>query len=516
MSFGNFNDADEFVGSQHIRSEADHRRLGRLIYSRTRRWGFDKSERALGRKAQEVEHLANLATNLGARGYSDGKESIVPRKIERHGHDQKVWNTDVCSVGVAGYLRGVSASVRQHLGSMHSNAQRGIWSTGGRAEEVRKFLFRGYGKAPRCGISLTQKPTKLHLTRGAISDFRSGKDPAIAVIGCRFVGCTAAISAHGYPAKPNRTCMVVHKPPSVGHCSLFPSAVARQSLLLAFLVAPPSRGLPASAPSPASSAPALALVGALNVMRIPPDYRRKLQLLLAADASSSKSPSKSDAGARSSKRSMQEDSDAQPSSPGKVPRRKYKRHPKPDVNAPERPLTAYVRFSKDKRKEYQERRLSFSELAKQIGIDWQDLSPTLKNKYLGDAASDWTAFRKALDEYHASDQYADYVQYLRDFATENPDSNVKLPQADLSASPVQHASDPWDAEGSPNSDKEEIPMTTDIAQAPADFDMAHYHYELGQQIHYRKKLCEAGCPRRLRSDPAVDAHRSFGIIPHTT
>ena len=63
------------------------------------------------------------------------------------------------------------------------------------------------------------------------------------------------------------------------------------------------------------------------------------------------------------------------------PKRKYRRHPKPDENAPERPPSAYVIFSNKVREEVKEQNLSFTKIAKLVGDRWQKLDPAGKEPY---------------------------------------------------------------------------------------------------------------------------------------
>merc|ERR1711939_1067025 len=62
-------------------------------------------------------------------------------------------------------------------------------------------------------------------------------------------------------------------------------------------------------------------------------------------------------------------------------KRKYRRHPKPDENAPERPPSAYVIFSNKMREDLKGRNLSFTEIAKLVGENWQNLTPGEKDPY---------------------------------------------------------------------------------------------------------------------------------------
>ncbi|KFY48303.1 hypothetical protein V495_01453 [Pseudogymnoascus sp. VKM F-4514 (FW-929)] len=65
--------------------------------------------------------------------------------------------------------------------------------------------------------------------------------------------------------------------------------------------------------------------------------------------------------------------------PGK--KRKYRRHPKPDENAPARPRSAYVIFSNKMREDLKGKSLSFTEITKIVGKKWQYLTPSEKEPY---------------------------------------------------------------------------------------------------------------------------------------
>ncbi len=96
-------------------------------------------------------------------------------------------------------------------------------------------------------------------------------------------------------------------------------------------------------------------------------------------------------------------------------KRKYRRHPKPDENAPERPPSAYVIFSNKMREELKGRNLSFTEIAKLVGENWQNLSPGEKEPYEQQAFSAKEKYNNQLAEYKKTDRYKEYSQYLADF-----------------------------------------------------------------------------------------------------
>ncbi|KAH7364320.1 hypothetical protein BKA65DRAFT_389129 [Rhexocercosporidium sp. MPI-PUGE-AT-0058] len=102
---------------------------------------------------------------------------------------------------------------------------------------------------------------------------------------------------------------------------------------------------------------------------------------------------------------------------GPVPgaKRKYRRHPKPDENAPERPPSAYVIFSNKMREDLKGRNLSFTEIAKLVGENWQNLSPGEKDPYEQQAFSAKERYNNELAEYKKTDYFAEYSQYLVEF-----------------------------------------------------------------------------------------------------
>jgi hypothetical protein len=95
--------------------------------------------------------------------------------------------------------------------------------------------------------------------------------------------------------------------------------------------------------------------------------------------------------------------------------RKYRRHPKPEENAPERPPSAYVLFSNDVRQEVQSQNLSFTEIAKLVGNRWQRLDRYVKNRYEVKAAQKKERYNVQLSDYQKTGSYAAYQAYLTDF-----------------------------------------------------------------------------------------------------
>lgn len=108
-------------------------------------------------------------------------------------------------------------------------------------------------------------------------------------------------------------------------------------------------------------------------------------------------------------------------------KRKYRRHPKPDENAPERPPSAYVIFSNKMREELKGRNLSFTEIAKLVGENWQNLSPGEKEPYEQSAFTAKERYNNELAEYKKTDRYKEYSQYLIDFKSKHSNSQQGVP-----------------------------------------------------------------------------------------
>lgn len=96
-------------------------------------------------------------------------------------------------------------------------------------------------------------------------------------------------------------------------------------------------------------------------------------------------------------------------------KRKYRRHPKPDENAPERPPSAYVIFSNRIREEIKDQNLSFTQIAKLVGDRWQKLDPKGKEPYESQANAAKERYNIQLSAYKKTDAFKDYTQYLADF-----------------------------------------------------------------------------------------------------
>ncbi|KAL6709760.1 hypothetical protein ACN47E_001189 [Coniothyrium glycines] len=104
-----------------------------------------------------------------------------------------------------------------------------------------------------------------------------------------------------------------------------------------------------------------------------------------------------------------------PGSTGTSTKRKYRRHPKPDEHAPERPPSAYVIFSNQVRESLKGQDLSFTEIAKVVGERWQILPVEEREGCERQANGAKEKYYAELAEYKKTNQYEVYQRYLEDF-----------------------------------------------------------------------------------------------------
>ncbi|ORX90605.1 HMG-box [Basidiobolus meristosporus CBS 931.73] len=96
-------------------------------------------------------------------------------------------------------------------------------------------------------------------------------------------------------------------------------------------------------------------------------------------------------------------------------KRRYRRHPKPDKNAPEKPASAYVMFSNKVRAEYKNQNMTFTEIAKIVGDRWKAISREEKEQVELSATQAREGYYEALRSYKETDEYKEYQMYLAEF-----------------------------------------------------------------------------------------------------
>lgn len=113
----------------------------------------------------------------------------------------------------------------------------------------------------------------------------------------------------------------------------------------------------------------------------------------------------------------------QPTTAPTEQKRKYRRHPKPDENAPEKPPSAYVLFSNKIREEVKSENLSFTDIARLVGERWQKLDPAQKDRFESHASALKETYNAQLGEYKKTDEYREYSQYLAEFKAKHSHTN---------------------------------------------------------------------------------------------
>ncbi|KAG5655833.1 hypothetical protein KAF25_008952 [Fusarium avenaceum] len=152
-----------------------------------------------------------------------------------------------------------------------------------------------------------------------------------------------------------------------------------------------------------------------------------------------------------------------------VTKRKYRRHPKADENAPERPPSAYVLFSNKMREDLRSQNLTFTEIAKLVGENWQNLNANEKEAYESQANADKEKYHRDLMEYKKTSDYRKYMQYLHEF---------KEKQSKRTQAESQHSSTTPTLLSQSNSYDENMPMSSPQAayfDAGSPREIHHQH-----------------------------------------
>lgn len=169
----------------------------------------------------------------------------------------------------------------------------------------------------------------------------------------------------------------------------------------------------------------------LNALNVKLGHRRKLQRAIAeyrgqstdrplilplSKAASIEHAYKSD---DSAERTVRPPEPVQTGAPGTNTKRKYRRHPRPDENAPDRPPSAYVIFSNLVREQLKGQDLSFTEIAKRVGERWQVVDPEIRESCERQANAAKEQYYRELAVYKKTRQYESYQKYLEDFKSKH-------------------------------------------------------------------------------------------------
>ncbi|KAH8602609.1 high mobility group box domain-containing protein [Bisporella sp. PMI_857] len=173
-------------------------------------------------------------------------------------------------------------------------------------------------------------------------------------------------------------------------------------------------------------------------------HRRKLQRKIAnsrgissdiaLDASSRNTPSDDRASDEAKLGGTKSDAGSSGSVAGA--KRKYRRHPRADEHAPERPPSAYVIFSNKMREDIKGQSLSFTEIAKLVGENWQALPAREKESYEQQASAAKERYNNEMTEYKKTAHYKEYQLYLADFKARQANQQQGMFQKSLESNIV--------------------------------------------------------------------------------
>ncbi|KAI4691175.1 uncharacterized protein J4E92_002934 [Alternaria infectoria] len=170
----------------------------------------------------------------------------------------------------------------------------------------------------------------------------------------------------------------------------------------------------------------------LSSLNVKLGHRRKLQRAIAesrgqssdrplpinlARAGSTAGSYRSDDSGPESKSKQPEPTNTAPNGTGA--KRKYRRHPKPDEHAPERPPSAYVIFSNQVRESLKGQDLTFTEIAKVVGEKWQVLPAEEREGCERQANGAKEKYYAELAEYKKTPHFEAYQKYLEDFKSKH-------------------------------------------------------------------------------------------------
>lgn len=111
---------------------------------------------------------------------------------------------------------------------------------------------------------------------------------------------------------------------------------------------------------------------------------------------------------------------------GKWPKGKKRKKAARDVNAPEKPLTGYVRFLNDKRERVRTENptANFSDITKILANEWSKLGPQDKQKYLDEAEKDRERYTKEMEQYQQTEAYRLFTKKQHEKKAKGDDINA--------------------------------------------------------------------------------------------
>jgi len=150
-------------------------------------------------------------------------------------------------------------------------------------------------------------------------------------------------------------------------------------------------------------------------------------------------------------------------------KRSYRRHPKADIHGPKHPLSAYILFSNDIRKNLQHKQLSFTQMARQVGESWQLFGSAELSEWKLRAASARELYLQDLEEYKQTREYREYQQYLFDFRIKSSMSHPRPRRQSIS----QRAPKSIDADQNLSATRRHRPSHSNLPACP-NLKTLHY------------------------------------------
>ncbi|ORX91959.1 HMG-box, partial [Basidiobolus meristosporus CBS 931.73] len=191
-------------------------------------------------------------------------------------------------------------------------------------------------------------------------------------------------------------------------------------------------------------------------------------------------------------------------------KRKYRRHPKPDKNAPEKPPSAYVMFSNKVRNELKDQNMTFTEIAKIVGDRWKSISPEEKDEVERSAAKEKEEYYQILNAYKETEEYREYQRYLEEFRKKSgscvrpvgrPRKHPKIEDSPENSTTTQHPSGIANVVGVSH-----IPHVTEVSGVG--------HEQAIQSTATPQNLQNVPNVQDLRSIQAAETVHNMQDIPH--
>ncbi|PNS17701.1 High mobility group protein 20A [Sphaceloma murrayae] len=203
-------------------------------------------------------------------------------------------------------------------------------------------------------------------------------------------------------------------------------------------------------------------------------------------------------------------------------KRKYRRHPKPDDNAPVRPQSAYVLFSNRIRDRLSGQDLSFTQIAKIVGEHWQDPDPEERSACEREAQRNKDVYYSELQQYKKTPEWAAYQRYLAEFKAKQAEksaSGSKRPKSrDNREVQTQRDGRDQDTDGAPsNASQSDNSMDTfspsNQSASVSSYTQAGQNVARNQYMHGEFSMLTGQTPigaRKSRSPPGSHFSSSHG------